>query len=90
MTSKTTYRVYEKKGVKYLQYLKLYKFLFIKWYDWEYVPYPDKKDKQQVLTDKDSKYKNLKRFILDYLDIEDYFKTEYVERKNKFKKTNNK
>jgi hypothetical protein len=86
MITKTAYRVFDRKGIKYLQYLKLYKFLFIKWYEWEDIPYPDDKGKLQFVTDRIPKYKNLKKFILEFLEIEDYFKTEYVERKNKFKK----
>lgn len=86
MITKTAYRVYEKRGVKYLQYLRLYKFWFLKWYEWEDVPYPNEKGKPQVVCNTIPKYKELKKFILEYLDVEEYFKNEYVQRKTKFKK----
>ncbi len=88
MMTKTAYRVLDKGGMKYLQYLKLYKFWFIKYYEWEDIPYPSEKGKPQVVCDKVPKYKEVKKFILEYWDIDEYFKKEYVERKNKFKKGN--
>ena len=90
MIIKSTYRVYEKNGIKYLQYLKLYKFWFLKWYDWEDIPYLSEKGKLEVISDQIPKYKNLKKFILENSDIEIYLNNEYVKRKNKFKKANNK
>jgi hypothetical protein len=88
MTTVTAYKVLQQKGTKYLMYLRLYKFWFIKWYAWECIPYPNEKGLPQVVCNKITKYKELKKFILEYLDVEDYFKKEYVERKNKFKKGN--
>lgn len=90
MTTKTTYKVLAYRGTLWLQYLKLYKFLFFKWYEWEHIPYPNESDKPQFVCNKILKYTTLKKFIIEYPDIDDYLKNEYVERKNKFKKAKHK
>lgn len=86
MTTVTPYKVLDQRGVKYLQYLRLYKFWFLKWYEWEFIPYPNNKGKPQVVCNKIQKYSNLKKFCMEYSNIEEYFKGEYNERKAKFKK----
>jgi len=89
MTTKTAYRVIEYKGTQYLHYLKLYKFWFIRWYEWEPIPYPND-HKPNVICNKIPNYQSIRKFVIKYPDIEEYFKTEYVERKNKFKNANHK
>jgi hypothetical protein len=90
MTTVTAYKVLEQRGIKYLQYLKLYKFWFIKWYEWETIPYPNIKGLPNIVCDKIPKYKNLKKFCIEYSNIDNYFNGEYLQRKAKFKKDNNK
>jgi hypothetical protein len=86
MITKTAYKVLSIKGVNYLQYLKPYRLLwFFKLYRWEYIPYPNEKGKPQVITDRLHEYLIIRKFVLKYPDIDEYFKTEYVERKKKFK-----
>jgi len=90
MTTKTAYRVVDYKGVQYLHYLKLYKFWFVKWYEWETISYPNEHGKPQVVCNKIQDYRSIRKFVIKYPDIAEYFKTEYVERKNKFKNGHNK
>ncbi len=85
MTTKTAYKVLELKGIEYLQYLKSYRFLlFFKYYKWVFVPYPNLKEKPHFVNSLIPEYKNLRKFIIKYPDIDDYFKTEYLERKAKY------
>jgi hypothetical protein len=85
MTTKTAYKVLEVNGVHYLQYLKPYRFLlFFKMYNWVNIPYPNVKGKAHVVCDLIHEFVQLKKFILKYPDIDEYFKTEFVERSKKF------
>ncbi len=87
--TKTTYKILSIKGTDYLQYLKEYKwFFFFNRYRWSLVPFPNGKEKIPYICSKLPEYHVVRKFIIKYPDIEDYFKTEYVERKNKFKKNN--
>lgn len=89
MTTVTAYKILNIKGVEYLQYLKSYKwFFFFSRYDWCFVPYPNDKGKHQIVCSKIPEYHILRKFIIKYPDVEIYFNSEYVERKNKFKKGN--
>lgn len=85
MTTKTAYKVLDNKGVEYLQYLKSYRFLlFFKLYKWEFIVYPNIKGKPHYVNNQIPEFKNLRKFIIKYPDIDDYFKTEYLERKAKY------
>lgn len=85
MTTITAYKILETSKGQYLQYLKSYKWLwFFKTYNWVAIPYPNQKGKPQVICDKLPEYHSLRRFIIKYPNIEDYFKTEFKERKTKF------
>lgn len=84
--TKTKYRIYSYKGFDYLLYLKTYTlFWIIKWKRWSVIEFPNENRKIKILSNRSSDYKNLKKFIIKYPNIDEYFKTEYIERKNKFK-----
>jgi hypothetical protein len=84
--SKTKYRIYTYKGVDYLLYLKTYTlFWFIKLKSWKVIEYPNPDKKIKCVCNKIPQYINLKKFILKYPHIDEYFKNEYKERKNKYK-----
>lgn len=86
MTTITAYKILEINGVQYLQYLKSYRwFWFFKTYNWITIPFPNEKGKPQVVCNKILQYQILRKFIIKYPNIEEYFKTEFIERKNKFK-----
>lgn len=88
MTTITAYKILNVGGTKYLQYLKSYRwFWFFKTYNWVSIPYPNTKGKPQVLCDKVNEYRFLRKFIIKYPNIENYFKTEFKERKSKFGKS---
>lgn len=85
MTTVTAYKILEIGGTQYLQYLKPYMwFWFFKTYNWVAIPYPNQKGKSQVICDKIPEYHILRKFIIKYPNIEDYFNTEFKERKIKF------
>jgi hypothetical protein len=86
MTTITTYKILEVGGTQYLQYLKSYKwFWFFKTYNWVSIPFPNAKGKPQVVCDKINEYHLVKKFIIKYPNIENYFNTEFKERKTKFR-----
>jgi hypothetical protein len=82
MLAKTLYRIVKYGDVEYLQYLKTYNVLFLKWTKWKYIPYPcSSVYMPHVISSRISKYNNLKKFILCFPDIEMYYETEFLERK---------
>lgn len=85
MQKKTKYKIVRHRGVKYLYYQKYYKFWFIKWSEWLPIQYPNQKGKPRYICNLIPDYKNLNMFMLKYLDVDEYFKTEYLERKKQFK-----
>lgn len=85
MIKKTKYKIVRYKGVKYVFYLKIYKFWFIKWSKWLPIPYPNEKGMVKYVCNRIQEYKNLNHFMIRFIDIDVYFKTLYVERKKQFK-----
>jgi len=86
MNKKTKYRIYLYKGIKYLLYKKVYGFWFIKWSKWLTIKYPNDVGKPKIICDKIPEYENLKKFIIKYPNIKNYFKSnEFLERKNKYR-----
>lgn len=87
MKTLTTYRIIKSGRQEFLEYLKIYKwFFFFKIEKWEKIPYPCSKGLPQFISNLQLEYRsNVKKFVLKYPDINVYFKTEYLERKKKFK-----
>lgn len=80
----TKYKIVLYNGYEYLLYKKVYRIWFISWGKWLTIPYPNEKRLPRIICNKIPEHSNVKKFILKYSSIDDYLKTEYVERKKKY------
>ena len=85
MLKKTKYRIVLYKETKYLLYKKDYKIWFFRWSKWVTIKYPNSIGKSKIISNQIPEYKNLNRFMIKFVNVEEYFKTEYNERKKLFK-----